>query len=331
MYIEQKYMDKQHIIKYFTGELDRHERIQLLKAIEDNNKLRQEFMVYRNLNGLLALSKQPQDTEEGEESYKQFYSGRRRQQIKSAFLKFGRYTAAMALIIAGTWFASYYYFDHKLYSEVQYNTLSVPAGQHATLILSDGTEIWMNARSSIQYPSRFNCKERKVELKGEAYFSVAKNPDCPFMVQTPSLAVNVLGTTFNVKCDAFKGSTDVSLLEGSVEVQLNNSPKKVRLKPMQNLNFGNGKVKVTALENENDFLWKQGILFFDKVPLAEIAKKIEWHYDTKIIIRNEQTGKQIYSGKFRQQDGPYEILRILQKTNGFNLKKDDVNNIIEIK
>ncbi|MDR0745105.1 MAG: FecR family protein [Mediterranea sp.] len=324
-------MDKEHIIKYFAGELEQYERIRLLKAIEDDNELRQEFMTYRNLNGLLALFRQPQDIKEGEESYRQFYSGKRQQQIKRAFLRFSRYAAAIALIIAGTWFASYYYFDYKLYSQVQYNTLSVPAGQHATLILSDGTEIWMNARSSIRYPSRFNRKERKIELKGEAYFNVAGNPECPFVVQTPLLAVNVLGTTFNVKCDAFKGSTDVSLLEGSVEVQLNNSPRKVCLKPMQNLNFSNGEVKVTPLENENDFLWKQGILFFDKVLLSEIAKKLEWHYGIKIIIGSEQTGKQVYSGKFRQQDGPYEILRILQKTNGFRLKKNDVDNIIEIK
>jgi ferric-dicitrate binding protein FerR (iron transport regulator) len=324
-------MDKEHIIKYFAGELEQHERIQLLKAIEDDNELRQEFMAYRNLNGLLALSQQPPDTKTGEESYRQFHSGKRQQQLKRASLRFGRYAAAIALIIAGTWFASYYYFDYKLYSEVQYNTLSVPTGQHATLILSDGTEIWINARSSIKYPSRFNGKERKVELKGEAWFNVARNPECPFMVQTPLLAVNVLGTTFNVKHDALKCSTDVSLLEGSVEVQLNKSPKKVYLKPMQNLNFGNGKVKITSLKNENDFLWKQSILFFDKAPLSEIAEKLEWHYDIRIIIASEQTGKQVYSGKFRQQDGPYEILRILQKTNGFKLKKDDVNNIIEIK
>jgi ferric-dicitrate binding protein FerR (iron transport regulator) len=324
-------MDRERIIKYFAGEMDRRERIQLLKSIEDDNELRQEFMAYRNLNGLLALSQQPQDTKEGEESYKQFHSEKQQEQIRRGLFRFGRYAAAIVLIIAGTWFASYYYFDYKLCGEIQYNTLSVPAGQHATLTLSDGTEIWMNARSSIRYPSRFNRRERKVELNGEAYFNVAKNPECPFMVQTPLLTVNVLGTTFNVKYDAFEGSTDVSLLEGSIDVQLNNSPKKVHLKPMQNLNVGNGKFKVTLLENENNFLWKQGILFFDKVPLSEIAKKIEWYYDTRIVIGSERTGKQIYSGKFRRQDGPYEILRILQKTNGFKLKKDDVNNRIEIK
>ena len=324
-------MDKEHIIKYFAGELEQEERIQLLKAIEEDKELKQKFIVYRNLNGLFALSQQPEDIKKGEESYKQFHLDKRRRQLKQYFLRFSRYAAGIALIIAGTWFISYYSFNYKLQNEIQYNTLSVPAGQHATLVLSDGTEIWMNARSSIKYPSRFNRKERKVELNGEAYFKVAKNPQCPFMVQTPSLAVNVLGTTFNVKCDEIKGAADVSLLEGSVEVQLNNSSKKIQLKPMQNLNFGDGKVKITRLENENDFLWKQGILFFDKVPLSEIAKKIEWHYDIKVIIANEHIGKLRYSGKFRQQDGPYEILRILQKTNEFKLKKDDVNNIIEIK
>ena len=324
-------MDKEHIIKYFAGELEQDERIELLKAIADDNDLKQEFIAYRNLNGLFALSQQSQDQKEGEDSYKQFHLDKRHRQVKLKILRFSRYAAAIVLLIAGTWMASTYYFDYKLQGDIEYNTLSVPAGQHATLVLSDGTEIWMNARSSIKYPSRFNRKERKVELNGEAYFKVARNPECPFMVQTQSLVVNVLGTTFNVKCNELKGVADVSLLEGSVEVQLNNNSKKIQLKPMQNLNFGDGRVKITRLENEDDFLWKQGILFFDKVPLSEIARKIEWHYDMKVIIANEQIGEQIYSGKFRQQDGPYEILRILQKTNGFKLKKDDVNNIIEIK
>lgn len=247
-------MDKEYIIKYFAGELEQEERIQLLKTIEDDQELKQEFMVYRNLNGLFALSQQPEDIKKGEESYKQFHLDKRRRQIRRNFFSFTRYAAVIALIIAGTWIVSNYSFNYKLQNEIQYNTLSIPAGQHATLVLSDGTEIWMNARSSIKYPSRFNSKERRVELNGEAYFKVAKNPECPFMVQTPSLAVNVLGTTFNVRCDELKCSTDVSLLEGSIEVQLNNSLKRIQLKPMQNLNFGDGKVKITRLENENDFL-----------------------------------------------------------------------------
>jgi len=324
-------MNKDTIIKYFSGELNREERIALLQALEQNSEFKQEFMAYRNLNALMALTRQTHDHTEGEKSYKKFHLEKKHKQVKRLFSVFTRYAACIILAIASTWIATFFYFDHKLQSEVQYNTLSVPAGQHATLVLSDGTEVWMNARSSIQYPSTFNQKERKVELKGEAYFKVTKNTECPFIVSTPSLNVNVLGTTFNIKCDENSASTDVSLMEGSVDVYFTGSRKKVNLMPMQNLSYKDGTARITKLENENDFLWKQGILFFDRVPLSEIARKIEWHYDIPVILNNEEIGKQIYSGKFRQQDGPYEILRILQKTNGFKLKKDDVKNIIEIK
>ncbi|NDV84153.1 FecR family protein [Bacteroides sp. 51] len=323
-------MDKDYIIKYFTGELTPKERVELLQAIEEDESLKEEFNAYRNLNGLMALSGTQRDQEEGSASYKLFLAQKRGNRLRRLYTKIAQYAAIATLLIAGSWMAAYFYYDYNALNSIQYNTLSVPAGQHAMLTLSDGTEIWMNARSSIRYPSQFNRETREVELQGEAYFKVTRNTEHPFIVSTPSLRVNVLGTTFNIKCDENKASTDVSLLEGSVEVGFTGNSRKIRLKPMQNLNLGDGKVKITRLENENDFLWKQGILFFDKVPLSEIAKKIEWHYDTKVIIANEKIGEQIYSGKFRQQDGPYEILRILQKTNGFKLKKDDVNNIIEI-
>ena len=323
-------MDKDDIIKYFTGELNHRERIELLQAIEIDEKLKKEFIVYQNLNGLMALSNAEHDQKEGNTRYKLFLAQKRNSRIRELYIKIARYAAIAILLILGSWITSYFYYDYKALNEIQYNTLSVPAGQHATLILSDGTEVWMNARSSMRYPSQFNRKTREVELQGEAYFKVARNTEHPFIVSTSSLHVNVLGTTFNIKCDENNSSTDVSLLEGLVEVGFIGDSRKIQLKPMQNLNLGDGKIKITKLENENDFLWKQGILFFDKVPLSQIAKKIEWHYDIKVIIASEKIGKQIYSGKFRQQDGPYEILRILQKTNGFKLKKDDVNNIIEI-
>ncbi|MCD7900508.1 MAG: FecR domain-containing protein [Bacteroides sp.] len=322
----------QRIIKYFSGELNQNERIQLLRDIDGNNELKEEFASCRNIQGLVSLIAQPHDKEEGKLSYQDFMVQKQSKSSGRPFMCYFKYVAAILLLISGSWIAAYFYY-HTLWTDgISYNTIQVPAGQYASLTLSDGTEVWMNARSSLTYPSLFKGKERRIELTGEAYFKVTENKERPFVVSTSTLHVKVLGTTFNVKNNKGSSATDVSLLNGSVEVTLTRNPSKpIRLQPMQNLNYDNKKIKITHLQDENDFLWKQGILFFDELPLSEIAKRIEWHYDTKIIIENPKIGQQIYSGKFRQQDGPHEILRIIRKSNYFRYEKDDVNNVFVIK
>jgi ferric-dicitrate binding protein FerR (iron transport regulator) len=322
-------MTQEDIIKYFADEPNSRERIELMQAIEKDDELQELFIAYRNVNGLIALSSRPDDRKVGEADYKQFVRDKNSHRRKKLFARIVGYAATVALLVGGAWVAAHFYYDNHQVTE--YNTITASSGNFTLLTLGDGTEVWLNAHSSLRYPAVFDKDKREVELRGEAYFRVAKNAERPFTVSTPSLDVKALGTTFNVKCDSLQATTDVSLIEGSVAVMFGGNTRDVILKPMQNLHLAGEKITVTTMANDDGFLWKDGIIVFDELSLTDIVKKIEWCYDTKIIISNTDAANDTYSGKFRLQDGPYEILRILQKGRRFKLQKNDENNILEIK
>lgn len=321
---------KERIIKYFTEELDQDERIELLHNIEKDDDLKREYTFYRNIRGVLSFTPHPDDKKHGIQNYNDFISEKNKISRYKLYKQIISYAAIVAVLIISSWISSYFFYHNEnSTNEIAYNTLSVPAGQRASVILSDGTEVWLNARSSIKYPSHFKGDMRKVELQGEAFFSVTSNKDKPFVVSTSSVDVKVLGTVFNVREGKSDSSVDVSLLEGAVDVLLHGKQaSKISLKPMQSLTYANGAATLSNLTDVNDFLWRQGIFNFQDAPLSDICKKLEWYYDIQIIINNPGIKKYSCTGKFRQQDGPYEILRIIQEMHKFKMKKDDLNNII---
>ena len=127
--------------------------------------------------------------------------------------------AAVAAVIAGIAFSVYSAKMNEVRSER--HTLTVPAGQRANLRLPDGTNVWLNARSVITYPSYFSDDVREVELNGEAYFEVAHDARHPFVVHTERYDINVLGTKFNVESYTNSRSFSTALMEGAVEITVN--------------------------------------------------------------------------------------------------------------
>ena len=116
------------------------------------------------------------------------------------------------------------------------NTVEVPKGQRASLMLSDGTKIWLNSQSKLIYPTQFSDKERNVRLEGEAFFDVAHKEHLPFVVHPPLLAIKVLGTKFNVKA-YFDEKSVVTLAEGKVEVETNDCKNRLTLKPNEQVSI----------------------------------------------------------------------------------------------
>lgn len=320
---------KERIIKYFTDELEQDERIDLLRDMGQDDNLKKEYAFYRNARGLLSFVSHPDDKKYGDWKYHHFMALNKKKSKLKLYKQVLNYAAIAVLLIAGTWIISHFYYKESFEKVITYNTLTVPAGQRASITLGDGTEIWLNARSSIKYPSHFIGDMRKVELQGEAFFDVTSDKDKPFIVSTSSVDVKVLGTVFNVRENPLGTAVDVSLLEGTVDVSpAQNSSSKVKLKPMQNLHYENGVAKVSNITSENDFLWRKGVFNFDDHNLGDICDILKWYYDIEIIVHNPKIEECPCSGKFRQQDGPYEILRIIQKMHKFKIEKDDINNII---
>lgn len=165
-------------------------------------------------------------------------------------------------------------------SEIIYNTITTPNGREFQVRLPDGTLVWLNAASSLRYPTVFTGKERKVEITGEAYFEVAANAEMPFRVNANHKTdIEVLGTHFNVNAYDNESSVNTTLLEGAVRVQA------VVLKPGQQAQVADGdEVKVVNDVNlETVMAWKNGLFNFQDKSLAEVMRQLERWYDLKVV------------------------------------------------
>ncbi|HTL10235.1 MAG TPA: FecR family protein [Chitinophagaceae bacterium] len=166
------------------------------------------------------------------------------------------------------------------------NTLSLPRGSKPVqLALSDGSMVWLNAASSITYPTVFTGKERAVTITGEAYFEVAKNPDMPFYVSHDHMKVKVLGTHFNVNTYPDEKDIKVTLLEGSVAVEMDDQNR--FLKPGQQLRLAENKQQLYgSVDLDEVMAWKNEKFIFNGSDIQTIMRQVEKYYDVNIEYRD---------------------------------------------
>lgn len=315
------------IIKYYAGELSKEERKALLQEAFSNQELKKEMMACQHLQSLAGLHPQEKDEFIGKNSLKSFMETRKAEKRKRLFLYFARYAAIIMVCIASTWWITYSSV-HTDTKQIASQELSVPAGQRAHIVLPDGSKAWVNAGSTLSYPSVFD-KERRVRLTGEAFFEVAKGA-LPFIVSTGKVDVKALGTQFNV----FNYPTErlaVALLEGSVRVYHPDQEQQgVLLCPGQQLTEeADGRFHVGDI-TQDPIIWKDGLYAFNGEKLKDILKKLELYYDVRIIVKNTSILEYEYTGKFRQRDGVMEVLRIIQKIHPFNIRQNEETNEITL-
>ncbi|MEO5682294.1 MAG: FecR domain-containing protein [Chitinophagaceae bacterium] len=166
--------------------------------------------------------------------------------------------------------------------EVVYNTMTTTKGKQYQLQLSDGSKIWLNAASSVTYPTAFTGKERKISITGEAYFEIAHDAKRPFMVSSNGMEIQVLGTHFNVNAYDDEENTSTTLLEGSVKI--NSMHSAVLLSPGQQLQLSHGgKIKlVKDADVQEAVAWKDGLFVMKKAGIASIMRQIARWYDVEV-------------------------------------------------
>jgi ferric-dicitrate binding protein FerR (iron transport regulator) len=171
--------------------------------------------------------------------------------------------------------------------EVKYNTITNSRGSKVQpLTLIDGTKVWLNAESSITYPTAFVGNERKISITGEAYFEVTKDESKKFIVDANGVTTEVLGTHFNVNSYQDEGDTKVTLLEGSVRVQSGvGSREFVVIKPgEQVIAIGNRQLAINkSVDVEAVMAWKNGYFFFDGVDIQTIMRQVGRWYDVDVV------------------------------------------------
>lgn len=238
--------------------------------------------------------------------------------------------ASVAVIVfIASWFLLQY--NKPNANTLAMQTIEVPSGQRINLILPDGTSVWLNSNSKLQYPIAFNSKERRVFLDGQAYFDVARNEEVPFIVSTKEGTVQALGTAFDVISSTRENIFETMLIEGSVEVKLFANPdQKLRLKPNMKAVTKNNLLSVTYVEDKTPYEWRNGLISFRNKEFKEIMTILEKTYDVKIVLMNPIVGDQVYTGKFRISDGVQYALDVLSLYKKIEYRIDYENHIIYI-
>jgi len=210
--------------------------------------------------------------------------------------------------------------------------LEVPAGQYLSMELQDGTKVWLNSASSVEYVAPFFSRERRVKMDGEAYFEVQHDAQAPFVVSTNGLDIKVLGTRFNIRNDDSDHRITTVLLEGAVKAYASGDEKAaVRLRPSQQLVFDTrtGAMRLTDEPSaDRSINWIDGRFCFEHDTFGEIVAELKRYYNVDIRFMDEALRSERFSGDFRVEDGIYHIMSVLQLTYKFTYKV--VGNDIEI-
>ncbi|HEX8019150.1 FecR family protein [Mucilaginibacter sp.] len=196
------------------------------------------------------------------------------------------------------------------------NMLATPRGGQYQVVLPDGTRVWLNAASSLKYPTAFTGNERRVELTGEAYFEVSKDPSKPFNVKTASQTVTVLGTHFNINSYTDEGATKTTLLEGSVRIT-RNTGQSVKIKPGQQAVNTLNNIDINENANIDEAVaWKNGKFIFSNTDLQTIMRQLSRWYDVDVEYQGK-TAQKHYMGRISRNVPVSQIFEIL-KTSGLN-------------
>lgn len=199
------------------------------------------------------------------------------------------------------------------------NTLRVPRGGEFRLKLSDGTNVYLNSASELKYPVRFDEKERKVYLSGEAYFEVTKDSNRPFYVITEEVQVRVYGTEFNVNTHQ-PGKVHTVLVDGKVGIKKRGMTGEITMKPGELASFDRnaGTFEVKEVDVRQYVVWKDGYFTFENESLEQILNTLSLWYDVDVFFQSESAKQLVFTGYMKRYNDISEILNAITEVVGVN-------------
>lgn len=207
--------------------------------------------------------------------------------------------------------------------EVQHR-LVIPKGKTYDLLLADGTHVWLNAETELTYPTNFNGDQRKVKLKGEAFFDVAKDAQKPFIVELESMDIKVLGTSFNISNYEEDKTECVTLVSGSVEVNIAQKGT-YQITPSEQLSLSefHQTVNIEKVDTELFTSWKDNKYIFKNARLDDILKKLHRWYDFSVAYEDALMGEKRFSIIIDREDDLSKVLEIISYTSNIKLEYKD--------
>ncbi|WP_158602613.1 FecR family protein [Proteiniphilum sp. X52] len=315
-------MEEFVLIKYLKGTLDAEscEKVEKWVSLsEENRKKLDDIYVVMFVNDRMAAKNEI----DVDKAFRQFLRQKKRLTLssrKTGTIPLWRKVAAVAAISVVVLLSGAFTLVTLLERNSQPFTVATQLGERAQVTLPDGSTVWLNACSKLEYRKSFLSPKRKAQLSGEAYFDVAHNRHFPFVVMNNGSEIKVLGTKFNVKCNESDDHITTSLMEGSVQFTHMNLENSIKLKPNEKLIFDKNthRFEVERILSQADVIaWINGKLLFENNTLQEIARSLEKHYNVHIEFGDENAKNIRFKAEFEMADNIYQILSILELTNKF--------------
>jgi transmembrane sensor len=193
------------------------------------------------------------------------------------------------------------------------NTMRTPRGRKYQLTLADGTKVWLNAASSISFPTTFNGPDRTVSITGEAYFDVAKNAIKPFRVRVDNMEVEVLGTQFNIHAYSDEAIIKTTLLEGAVKVKKGTASQLLKPGQQAQLNQQDQLTLIADADLRYETAWKNNEFNFNYTDLKTVMRQLARWYDLEIVYENNATVYKQFGGQIPMDASLSLVLKVLEK------------------
>ena len=233
---------------------------------------------------------------------------------------FGIISRAAAVLFIPLLAAALYFFYTGRATSSEMLTLTTQRGEQTSVILPDGSKVWLNVDTKLSYPVSYGIRSREIELEGEAYFEVEKNEKLPFEVTSGNIRTKALGTRFSVS--AYRDASEIrsSLLSGSVEIR---SGKGSRiLSPGQQfiLMKDNTVMRIQPFDEDDELAWKNEMLVFRLTPFNKVIQELEKWYNVDFVYNPRSFRSETLTVKFDKSETLENILRVMAKANGFRYK-----------
>jgi transmembrane sensor len=334
------------IVKYLDNGLSGEELENLFCWLKEDAQHFRYFIEMKEIwNSSEMLDSGEEEAERSLQRFKNKYPELEYHSSRSKIVRVALQVAAtllLAFLLSYSWHWLTGQKEYKAPIDKGYAQIFIPKGHKGQITLNDGTRIWLNSNSILKYPSGLVNGSRKIVLDGEAYLEVAKDPAHPFFVETTSVTLKVLGTSFNVKCYSKENTVETTLIEGSLEIRSGNSGlrkmKKVTLKPNEkaifqklnnqifvdeldipgkrnksrNLRIQKSPISITQIESI--ISWKDNHLIFRDESFEEIAKKMESWYGVEIRIEDEKLKNYRFTGKFVYNETIDQVMEVISRT-----------------
>ena len=246
---------------------------------------------------------------------------------RGLFLQYMKYAAAVVLGI-GISLSTLYLTNQENLSTVGNYKLVTSKGEKSYLQLPDGTKVWLNSCTTLEYAENYGHSNRSIYLDGEAYFEVAKNKDLPFVVKANGIDVKAIGTAFNVSAYMEDSQLTTTLFNGKVAVQPTLTKQEVLLEPNQVAVYDKSRNKIEVVPYDKKLFaqWRGGFLSFEMMYPQDITKLLERNYNVVFRYENQGIKKLRFSGSFRNNEDLSEILNVIKTNTGirYQILKDTI-------